>query len=133
MCANYVRHASPGMVSRIAVRYINRMRIAGVANLGDYLEAAPILPRPIPQALREFLSRVVVDDPERRASAVIVQALEQRVEPSTISLLLDIDAFKAVTSSPDDPELGATFQQLRSLKNDIFFASITERTVEMYA
>jgi uncharacterized protein (TIGR04255 family) len=129
----YVERAEPKQVSRIAVRYINRMRIVGASNLLEYLEGPPNLPAPIPQVIREFLSRIAVDDPARNASAVIVQALEPRVEPSTISLLLDIDAFKTVNSTPNDPELANTFRQLRALKNDIFFASITERTVETYA
>jgi uncharacterized protein (TIGR04255 family) len=101
--------------------------------LQEYLEAPPILPPPIPQSVREFVTRVNVDDLTRNASAVIVHALEPRVDQSSISLLLDIDASRMVSSTPDDPTLAATFQQLRELKNEIFFASITERTVEMYA
>jgi len=34
--------------------------------------------------------------------------------------------------APNNPAVLSVFQQLRELKNDIFFASITEKTVEMY-
>jgi uncharacterized protein (TIGR04255 family) len=131
--AIYREIAKPTEVTRIAVRYINRLRLPAAANLSEYIEAPPVLPVPIPQAVREFLTRVSVDDSMRGASAVIVQALEPRVDQSAISLLLDIDAFRIVKLAPDDPSLLEMFGQLRSLKNDIFFASITERTVEMYA
>jgi len=129
----YVDAAKPRQLSRIAVRYINRMGLPAVNDLGDYLEAPPKLPAPIPQVIREFLTRVYVRDEKRNASAVIVQALEPRIDPNIISLLLDIDAFSEVKESPRDPGLPQVFEQLRQLKNDIFFASITERVAEMYA
>ena len=129
----YVQVANPKQVSRIAVRYINRMRLTGSADLKEFLEAPPIIPKPIPQRIREFLSRTRVDDTARKASAVIIQALEPQVDPSTISLILDIYAFKdGLTLLPDDSSIPAMFGQLRELKNEIFFASITERTAENY-
>ncbi|MGB6130648.1 MAG: TIGR04255 family protein [Acidobacteriaceae bacterium] len=130
--AVYVQRANPRQVSRIAVRYINRMRLSGGTEIGRYLEAPPILPTPIPQELREFLTRVRVEDERRNASAVIVQALEPQVDRNAISLLLDIDAFCEVRTQPDDAALPDQFEQLRQLKNEIFYASITEATAEMY-
>jgi uncharacterized protein (TIGR04255 family) len=128
----YVQKAQPLEVSRVAVRYINRLRVPGPADLRQYLESPPVLPPPIPQTLRAFLSRVLVEDSGRNASAILVQALEGSVDPSTIPLLLDIDAFREVALPPDDAALPDIFQQLRSLKNDIFYASITETAAEMY-
>jgi len=131
--AIYARALEPRQVLRIAVRYINRMRVPGPAELAEYLSAPPNLPQPIPQRVREFLCRTHVDDTNRNASAVIIQALEPRVDPSQISLLLDIDAFRdGLALAPDDPTIPERFEQLRQLKNEIFFASVTDRTVEMY-
>jgi uncharacterized protein (TIGR04255 family) len=129
----YVEIAAPLEVSRIAVRYINRLKLPGPATLGRYLEAPPVLPKPIPQAVREFLTRVVVVDEARRASAILVQALEASLDPAVVPVLLDIDAFREGALSPQDGDIPVYFEQLRQLKNDIFFASITEETVEMYA
>ena len=129
----YRRLAEPTQVSRVAVRYINRMRLPGTENVDRYLEAPPTLPAPIPQLLREFLTRVYVDDDGTGASAVIVQALEKSMDPNTFSILLDIDAFREVPLPPDDPSLPEVFKRLRMLKNDIFYASVTEKTVEIYA
>jgi uncharacterized protein (TIGR04255 family) len=109
------------------------MRLPDVQNLGEYLEAPPQLPGPIPQRIREFLTRVYVEDDGRNASAVIVQVLEPRIDPNAISLLLDIDAFRELNESPDDPGLLSVFGLLRELKNEIFFATITEKIVERYA
>lgn len=128
----YAVIAAPHETSRVAVRYINRLRLPGPADLGEYLESPPVLPAPIPQTLREFLSRVVVQDSGRNASAVLIQALESSLDPSKIPVLLDIDAFREVALPPEDPSLPEIFEQLRVLKNTIFFASVTEKTVEMY-
>jgi len=129
----YMEIARPLEMSRLAVRYINRLRVPGPADLRDYLEAPPILPPPMPSAIREFLTRVLVLDSKRNASAVLIQALEASLDPETIQLLLDIDAFREVALPPEDSSLPEIFEQLRGLKNDIFFASVTEKTVERYA
>ena len=129
----YANLAKPRQVSRVGVRYINRMPLPDVKDLGEYLEAPPRLPEPIPQSVRDFLTRVHVRDDRRNASAIIVQALELRNEPNAISLLLDIDAFSEVNEAPDFPGLTSIFEQLRQLKNAIFFASITDKTAEIYA
>jgi uncharacterized protein (TIGR04255 family) len=127
----YVHIAQPLETWRVAVRYINRLRFPAPAELGQYLEAPPVLPAPIPQRIREFLIRAVVDDPERNLSAIVIEASES-LDPNMVQVLLDIDAFREAAIAPNDPSLIETFEQLRTLKNQIFFASITERTVEMY-
>ncbi len=117
----------------MAVRYINRLRIPVPAELSEYLAAPPALASPSPQRLRQFLCRIVVDDPGRNSSAVVVQASEPLIGHEAIVLLIDIDAFKENLSvAPTDPSLPEMFEQLRDLKNEIFFASLTEKAVEMY-
>lgn len=129
----YLDLARPKQLSRVAVRYINRIRVAGNPSISDFLEAPPLLPKPIPPVVRDFLTRVHVADDARSSAAVIVQALEPQFDPNVISLLLDIDAYHDTNSlDPRDPGLPALFQELRTLKNEIFYASITEKTAEMY-
>lgn len=128
----YLGLAKPKQLSRIAVRYINRIGVRGSRNISEFLEAPPLLPQPIPQVMRDFLTRVHVSDNRRHSAAVIVQALEPQIDPNVMSLLLDIDAYHETTLAPSDPGIRALFQQLRELKNEIFYASITEKTAEMY-
>lgn len=129
----YVDTAKPLEVTRMAVRYLNRLQLPAATELRDYLEAPPLLPAPIPQTIREFLTRVVVFDTNRNASAIITQALEAALDVRVTPVLLDIDAFREAAIRPDDASMPQIFEQLRRLKNDIFYASITEKTVEMYA
>jgi uncharacterized protein (TIGR04255 family) len=123
------------MVTRLAVRYINRMTISEGGSLADYLEAPPTLPAEVPQALREYLMRVVVQDPEKQMSAVLVQALEPGPAEATGSILLDVDAFRELRRplEPSDGEIERIFGELREMKNRIFYASITEKAAEAYA
>lgn len=129
----YRQTTRPTQISRIAVRYINRMKLPRPTDLRAFLTAPPNLPEPSPQTVRDFLCRIHVDDTARNASAAIIQALEPQVDPSAISLLLDIDAYRdRLTLDPNDPSIPQMFQSLRELKNEVFFACITERTAETY-
>lgn len=130
----YLGLAKPRQLSRIAVRYINRIRVTESRNISDFLVAPPMLPPPIPPLIRDFLTRVHVADERRSSAAVIVQALERQLDPNVMSLLLDIDAYHEDRNilTPTDPSLPSLFEQLRELKNEIFYASITEKTAEMY-
>lgn len=128
----YVGLARPKQLSRIAVRYINRMKLTGDPNISDFLAAAPSLPKPIPSAIRDFLTRVHVGDESRGSAAIVIQALERQFDPNVMLLLLDIDAYHETNLAPNDQRLPRMFQQLRELKNEIFYASITEKAAELY-
>lgn len=125
----------PGVrVARLAVRYINRMTPREGESLSDYLTNPPALPPEVPQQLREYLSRVVVQDADRGLSAVLVQALEPGPDRGTAAVLLDVDAFSELQLplEPADPEIVNIFSRLRDLKNQIFYACITEAAAERY-
>ena len=128
----YLELAKPKQLSRIAVRYINRLRVTESRNINDFLEAPPMLPRPIPPVIKDFLTRVHVADEPTDSAAVIVQALEPQIDPNVMSLLLDIDAYHEINLAPSEVDLPTLFQRLRNLKNQIFYASITEKSAEMY-
>jgi uncharacterized protein (TIGR04255 family) len=129
----YVEAAKPVELTRVAVRYVNRLQLPNPADLSKYLEVPPALPAPISHRMQEYLTRFVIVDRDRDASAVIIQALERSLEPAVMSLLFDIDAFRDDALAPDDSSIPEVFQRLRELKNEIFFATLTETTVEMYA
>lgn len=129
--------ARPDVISRLAVRYVNAIQIPlPVVDFGDYLTCPPRLPDGIPQALSGFLQRVVVPDEQARCTSVITQALEG--QPTTlgggaINLLLDIDVFRPTRIDVGSiDEVWAGLDELRDQKNRMFFAHITERTVEMF-
>ncbi|HVA90620.1 MAG TPA: TIGR04255 family protein, partial [Chloroflexota bacterium] len=115
----------------IGVRYINQLELPA-GELSDLLTAPPVVPPPVAQNLREFLSRVVVWDAGRGATAIITQALGTPLAADRVRVLLDIDVFREGAFNPQSEELAQLFQPLHNLKNEIFFASLKEKAVELY-
>jgi len=129
----YVEAAKPQEVSRIAVRYINRLLLPGY-DLSVYLKAGPALAEGWPTDIRAFLSRVVLLEPERDIVANVVQALEPQTAPgqSTTPVIFDIDVFQEVPLVPDDMTIPGRFARLREMKNRIFFKGITTEGIELF-
>jgi uncharacterized protein (TIGR04255 family) len=130
----YVAVARPDGVTRVALRYINHIRLPGPGvELDSYLLAAPRLPKAVPEILSSFATRVVMEHPDRQASANISQVLEPGVESAGQSLLLDIDVYRVGDFGIDPQPLRAILEDLHSYKNDIFFGSLTDQLVETFA
>lgn len=122
----------PTTLSRVAVRYINKITLPVPLNsFDDFLEAAPPVPSDLPQGLLSFLSRVVI--PRGEDVAVVTQSFDA-VPPmaTSVSVLLDIDVF-CLKDRPagDIDDLRSVLERLRQFKNDVFFEHVTEATLEM--
>lgn len=129
----YVRVARPEMVTRLALRYINRIGLPrNLRDFGEVMLGPPPVPADLPQELSRFLTRVTVHDPETGLSAHVLQALETDPSAERANLILDIDAFGEEHVEPDSERIRGTFEALHEFKNRIFFGSLTEQTVERY-
>lgn len=126
----YFIKATPQVVDRIAVHYINRFDIHLPGDFEDYLIASPILPKALPQELKEFLTRLVVYEKDLTAS--IIQTLVGGSKPAHNGIILDISVFKESVEGIIDEDIWSTFDRLREFKNRIFFELITEKTVRMF-
>lgn len=129
----YIETAKPVIAKRLALRYINRIPMPlGPFEIETYLRTAPIIPPELPQNVSAFLSRVTIRDPATGVSAHISQALEIDAQTQRPSVILDIDAFKEGDFASDDPAIQNTFETLHSLKNNIFFNSLTEECLRQF-
>ena len=130
----YATIASPESVVRIATRYINRLDIPlPIHDFSHYLTSPPQLPQSLPQCVSSFLTRIVIRDPQFDIAANIIQAFEPNVEATNyVIMIVDIDAYKAVDFSPDEPRMWDDFARLRDMKNRIFFESITEDAARLF-
>lgn len=128
----FKKHTKPSVINRVAVRYINNLNIKMPINdFGDFLKAPPTIPDSLPQEVSSFLTRVVIQEPNIKANAIIIQSLEQIVT-ETAPIILDIDAFKYNQNGMEETEIWETLEKLRDFKNKIFFESITEKLKEIY-
>jgi len=129
----YVELANPQSVTRIALRYINHMNLPSPgAELDDYIVTSPRLPPSVPQIRSSFATRLVLEYPERRMTANVIQVLEVGVETPAPSLLFDIDVYRTGHFEVSETTMKEILGDLRGYKNEIFFGSLTERFVEAF-
>lgn len=132
--SRYAAIARPAAVIRLALRYLNRLDLP--LRDGDdfrrYLTAPPELPDGAPQKVSSFISRVVAHD-ESGASVVVTQKLDTPAGPvSVVPVIIDIDVFFSRELEPVPDVLRASLEVLRVLKNQSFFALLTDEAVKLY-
>jgi uncharacterized protein (TIGR04255 family) len=129
----YLQVANPLRITRIALRYINRIDVPlPLKDFKEYILTTPEIAPNLPQALSHFFMRLVIPNPEIQATAAIIETMENPIDNQRLSLILDIDVWRETIYEPNRPEMWNDFEQLRTFKNDIFFNSITEKTKELF-
>ena len=120
----YKHVTSPELITRVALRYINKLNIPLTGTLEDYLTAPPTVPKELPQSFSGFLMRVIIPEPSISAHAIITQALEHPLN-DVAPIILDVEVI-------EEKDIWETIERLRDFKNKIFFNSITEKLKEKF-
>jgi uncharacterized protein (TIGR04255 family) len=130
----YVRFASPEAITRIALRYINRIEIPlPIRDFKEYILTTPEIAPDLPQGLDSFFMRLVIPDPKGQAVVIVTETVEPVDEANKrLPLIFDIDVFRAVAFNVRDNVMWETFESLHDLKNEIFFKSITPKAKELF-
>lgn len=129
----YKDYLKPTQVTRVAVRYINKINIPlRTFNLDDYFTAAPKMPDDLDQPIEEFYSKITIQFPSTETKAIVTMKTFPTKNPTVISILLDIDVFKEVVLGPDDSAIWDILLNHRQIKNDIFEKNITNQTRELF-
>lgn len=128
----YKKEFNPRYIKRVAVRFINIIKIPELRfELADYFNNPPQPPENLPPNLVEFLSRLRVKYDENFFS-IVTLASQMPSEPNIVSILLDIDVFTEVPFNADNEvQIKNIFERLHFIKNDIFEKSITTRAKEL--
>jgi len=128
----YAKAVAPTAVTRLGVRYINRILLEDDKDLDQVLTAGPRIPPALPQSIAGFNSRIIV--PMQDCAVLISQASETAsgsdgsVRPA---LMLDIDAF--TESAPVNWDaIAGKLEGLRYAKNLAFFGSLHPQALEAY-
>jgi len=111
----YIEVVAPEAITRIALRYINRLEIPlPVRDFKEYVLTVPDIAPDLPQGLANFFMRLVLPEPSLKAMAIITETMEAPGgEGAILPMIFDIE-------------------ELRTFKNDIFFGSITEKMKELF-
>lgn len=129
--AQYARAISPRRVTAVAVRYINRLELPlGGAPPSEFLSLFPHVPEGLPPIARSLM-QVTMPDPVTGSVALVTQTVEPiATAEGAFAVGLDIQARADVDLAVEDPALWLKLDALRLLKNQIFFASVTDRALE---
>lgn len=134
---HYQKIASPLSITRVALRYINRIDLpfkdGRSVDFNEYLLTRPEISPELPQDLADFFVRLVIMEKKLPAFAVVTQTLQQADKQSgVLPLILDIDVFREATFPCATEEVWCFFEKLRQLKNDVFLRSLTDKTKELF-
>jgi uncharacterized protein (TIGR04255 family) len=130
----YNKIAQPVMVTRVALRYINRIELPmPFADFKEYILTVPEVAPGIPQALDQFVLQLQIAYSDAAALAVINLTMD-RSEPivDKLPIIFDIDVFRESDHDPLSDEIWQSLETLRVLKNEIFFHSLTDKARELF-
>ena len=118
---------NPLDVTRLAVRYINRLDINQASiDLKDYLRTSPEVSPALPQVLAGYFMQLQIPQPDHPWKAIINQALIPPPSLNITSILLDIDLFQDVDLPDDEEGIWSIFELFRHRKNEIFLGCISD-------
>jgi uncharacterized protein (TIGR04255 family) len=125
--------AKPTRVTRVAVRYINRLDLPlPVQDLKDYLRTAPEVSSDLPQELAGYFLRLELPFKDIASVLVVNQTIVAPATPNVASVVLDVDVFRVDDLPPDEQSMWDFFEVLRARKNEVFEACITDRARELF-
>jgi uncharacterized protein (TIGR04255 family) len=132
--SKYRTIAAPTSITRIALRYVNRLDIPlPVLDFTTYLRTSPQLSPDLPQGLSGYFMQLQLPMPNLQGACVINQTIiEPATKPSTVSVVLDIDVFRSSGVAMDESGLWNQFEELRHEKNRVFESCITDETRSLF-
>lgn len=129
----YRELAQPTDVQRIGLRFINRIRIPeGARRISDFIHSAPVPPRGLPFPFQGFIHRDTLAVPGYPYAVNLARTIQPATEQlSGVAIVLDIDAFTTQPFPLDSSRLLRHLEEMRWLKNKVFFGSVKEKTLEL--
>ncbi len=128
----YCELLNPCQITRIGLRFINRIAIRGDSvQLGDYYRYPPTSPKELDWPLAGYLHHEVMQVPETEFSVNVIKTV-QNAHGET-GLILDIDVFwqdPKNQSKYSEVFLLESLESMRWVKNKVFFSSLTDTAVE---
>ena len=130
----YKEICKPLYVTRAAVRYINQINIPAnePIELKDYLSTVPEVSPNLPQkALQSFFMQLQIPQFDLDCMLIISEAIANQPNPEVVTVILDFDLFRQSVWDSSDEDIWSFLEKLRHRKNEVFEASITDRTREL--
>jgi uncharacterized protein (TIGR04255 family) len=124
----YCAVTHPSKIVRVATRFINRIPLPpGESFERTFLTTFSISPD-LPQAVANFLLRLVVPFEVEQAVGIVTQALDK----NGAECIFDIDVFAENPEGFSQDQTWAKLDVLREIKNKLFFDSLTPEALERF-
>jgi len=126
----YLHIATPASITRIALRYINKIDLPGGSEFSHYFKTYPEVSADMPQLLAGLLMRLVIPHLDIGATLILHQSMLNPQEDGTTPIILDLDLFKFVDLRADSDELWDWIEQLHDREFASFEACLTDKMKE---
>lgn len=124
--------ATPKNITRIGVRYINRLDLPlPFTDFKDYLKTVPEISPDMKQGLSGYFMQLQLPQIDLNAMLVLNQTLIEPPAPDVVSVLLDFDLYSETDLPNDEQAIWERFELFRARKNKVFEACITDRVRRM--
>lgn len=114
-------------IKRTSIRFVNRFLLEEFDNPEDYFTMVISKAGDALYPLRQYGFRLQYDIPQTNVYAIVNQSVENDVS-NKYTYLLDIDVLEKQSILFEKETILSCLDHLRSIKNKIFFDSITEKT-----
>lgn len=114
-------------IKRTSIRFVNRFLLEEFNNPEDYFTMVISKAGDALYPLRQYGFRLQYDIPQTNVYAIVNQSVENDVS-NKFTYLLDIDVLEKQSILFEKETILSCLDQLRDIKNKIFFDSITEKT-----
>ena len=132
--ALFVELAEPTVIQRLGVRYINRILLADGEQPSTFLKAAPYTLPGVEVSPESFFYKDTYHVPSYPYSVHWTRTIQpEGASPiDKRALILDIDVFTTELLQLDQDTVTQRLQEMRWLKNKVFFGCITDTALERF-
>jgi uncharacterized protein (TIGR04255 family) len=133
----HLKMAQLAEVQRIGVRFINKFNLpAGDTKIQDYIQPHPVSPSGFksPLPFVGFLHQDTLAIPGHPYAVTTIRTIQPPQNHGTegFALIVDIDAFTVYPFTLTQDSLESKLEDLRWIKNKVFFGSVTEKALKMF-
>ncbi|MCL4856969.1 MAG: TIGR04255 family protein, partial [Flavobacteriales bacterium] len=122
-------------VSKLSLRYINSINLpTKIPDIKEYILIAPDIPEELNYGINRMFLQMVLPNTNNESVGIVTQNFNiGRELNETFSYIIDIDVSIAKNRNIKDIDgIKSDFDKLRDFKNEIFFKSITDKTIELF-
>lgn len=136
---DYCGLLSAQLLTRVGMRFINHLDIEVVEgfDFDHYLRTMPSLPvfEGIPNSLVSFNTEVTIPFEKEKCYATVRQSFggqDSKKDSNSVVLIFDSDVYCEIDTPMTEEEIDNLLENMRDIKNRLFFGSLTDKAMEAY-